>query len=347
VFPTTAPALVTAIVLVGLVTAALFAWRRLRSRIDRAGSLKRFDLVALAGGDDPWNNYLSSGFGQEAKWFRRVIRRSKFNGLGRIADMGSGFGRWALFLAEVNDRVVGFERNNGGVAFAGRLADYFGIRNVDYHVADLTALPADDSSFDGIWFGNILHLTDRAKALGEANRVLRVGGRLAATKFNAVGVVVQKLVDGVGRGGIADPMAQFRLRSLEAGPDFDGFPNYGDPDGVQEILARFGFELDGPPVVTLAARPRLTFDDFLRAAFDPPMWPVLVAGFAFFPWREAPRTVNTNAPTVDFSALAARLRNDEAFRDGFMARAELEGLPMNIDFAAIKTRDLTAPGPAS
>ena len=104
-----------------------------RGDIDAVGPLASFDLLAFADGVDHLVTWLSRqrNFGAAARSrFRQGVDRWGFRGLGRIADVGAGYGRWAAFLAEENGEVLGFERNEKGVALARRLASHFALSNL-------------------------------------------------------------------------------------------------------------------------------------------------------------------------------------------------------------------------
>ncbi len=58
---------------------------------------------------------------------------------------------------------------------------------LDLRVGSADALPFDDASFDLVWFGFCLYVTDRAllpRVVAEADRVLRSGGFLAIVDFD-------------------------------------------------------------------------------------------------------------------------------------------------------------------
>jgi SAM-dependent methyltransferase len=271
-------------------------------RNDATGPLSKLDLLQFADGKDPWaSNYITAGFGGNVPRFREAVRRWQFDGLGRIADIGSGFGRWSVFLAEVNERVDGFDRNDEGVALSRRLATFFHLQNQEYHSANIAVLPADSASFDGVWCANTLHVVDRAKTLREANRILRVGGRLVALNFNGLGAVSQKFIIGYQRGGLNGHVTQWALRCIARGPRYSGEPNYGDVDLLAETLGEFGFSLEGDPLI-----------------FPPKVTPT----------------------DIDHKELADRLKTDDAFcstlvNDPNFARS----FAINISFSAVKIGD--------
>lgn len=93
-----------------------------------------------------------------------------------VLDAGCGVGYGSAFLAETAERVVGLDVSGDAIAYAQRR---YVLPNVEFAVADLTALELPDGSFDAIcMFEVIEHLADREAALAEAVRVLRGDGVL-------------------------------------------------------------------------------------------------------------------------------------------------------------------------
>jgi ubiquinone/menaquinone biosynthesis C-methylase UbiE len=89
-----------------------------------------------------------------------------------VVDVGCGAGRAAAELAELGGRAVGVDVDDDMVAVAReRWPD------VEFHLADATALPFDTGSVTGYRADKVLHvLADPAVALVEARRVLAPGG---------------------------------------------------------------------------------------------------------------------------------------------------------------------------
>ncbi|MEO8927235.1 MAG: class I SAM-dependent methyltransferase [Caulobacteraceae bacterium] len=273
--------------------------------IDALGSLLELDLLKLAESETQW----PANFGQkpryEALHFRRFIERWGFENLGRVADVACGSGLWSAFLAEVNDEVVGYDRNELSVAFGGSLAKTFGLTNLRFEPADITALPTLGGTFDGVWCQNVLNLTDRGRLLDEMNRVMRVGARAAILGYNCAGRVLDKFFIGFERGGITDPLAQFNLRTLENGPLHNGENNYGAPESISAVLEECGFALEGSPLVT------------------------------------GPTQESAQPDWEELRVLARRLQSDGAFCAEFVKNPDFaKTFPGNISFIAIKRHDL-------
>ena len=94
-----------------------------------------------------------------------------------IADLGAGTGELSATLSPFVRRVVAVDASTQMLAAArARLAD---ASNVDVRHGELESLPMLDGEADSAVMSLVLHhIAEPAKALGEAARVLRPGGRL-------------------------------------------------------------------------------------------------------------------------------------------------------------------------
>jgi SAM-dependent methyltransferase len=112
---------------------------------------------------------------------RRLVRDALAAQPGeRILDVGCGPG---FYVAELLDQVgpdgsvVGVDVSPQMIAVAQQRTG--GRDNVDFHLADATALPVDDAEFDGALSVQVLeYVADATAALTEMYRVLRPGGRV-------------------------------------------------------------------------------------------------------------------------------------------------------------------------
>ena len=106
-----------------------------------------------------------------------------------LLDLGCGPGTITLDLAGrvAPGRVLGLDRSAEVVAQAARDAAGAADR-VEFAVGDVYALDVPDGSFDVVHAHQVLqHLTDPARALDEARRVLRAGGLLAVRDADYAG----------------------------------------------------------------------------------------------------------------------------------------------------------------
>jgi SAM-dependent methyltransferase len=134
----------------------------------------------------------------------------------RILDIGGGAGVHAAWLVEDGHDVALLDLVPEHVAAATA-------SGLDARVGDARDLPFDDRSADAVLLlGPLYHLPDprdRARALGEALRVLRPGGLLAAAGISRLAV----LLDWAATGRLADPAARAVVdRILTVGRDDTG-----------------------------------------------------------------------------------------------------------------------------
>ncbi len=97
-----------------------------------------------------------------------------------IADLGAGEGAFALLLAQRAVKVIAVDTSARMLEVGREQASRLGIKNVDYRLGDMEKVPIDDASVDLVFFSQSLHhALHPERALQEAWRILRVGGRIA------------------------------------------------------------------------------------------------------------------------------------------------------------------------
>jgi ArsR family transcriptional regulator len=78
-------------------------------------------------------------------------------------------------------RVVGIDRSPDVLKRARALAERRGVKNITWKRGDMEKLPLEDTSVDVVLLSQALHhAADPARAMSEAARVLRPGGRVVA-----------------------------------------------------------------------------------------------------------------------------------------------------------------------
>ena len=98
-----------------------------------------------------------------------------------VLEIATGPGLLAKHVAPAAKRMVATDYSDGMIREAKK-----GERpaNLTFEVADATALPYADDSFDAVLIANALHvMPEPVKALSEIDRVLRPGGVLIAPNF--------------------------------------------------------------------------------------------------------------------------------------------------------------------
>ncbi len=98
---------------------------------------------------------------------------------GVIADLGAGEGTLSLMLARRAEKVIAIDNAPKMVEFGAQLAREHRVANLEYRLGDLEAPPLEDASVDLALFSQALHHAQHpARAVAEAARILRPGGRL-------------------------------------------------------------------------------------------------------------------------------------------------------------------------
>jgi ubiquinone/menaquinone biosynthesis C-methylase UbiE len=112
-----------------------------------------------------------------------LVREAELGGRG-VLDVGCGTGRTAAALtARFGCAVTGVDPSGEMLAVARERAPA-----ADFREGRAEALPVVDGAFERALMQTCVHLLDRARALPEAGRALRPGGRLAILTVDPAGV---------------------------------------------------------------------------------------------------------------------------------------------------------------
>jgi ArsR family transcriptional regulator len=102
-----------------------------------------------------------------------------------IADLGAGDGAISQLMAERAKRVIAIDNSEKMVEFGGELAKKHGISNLEYRLGDLEDVPIRTGTVDLAFLSQALHHARHPeRALGEAWRILKPGGRIAILDLN-------------------------------------------------------------------------------------------------------------------------------------------------------------------
>ena len=98
-----------------------------------------------------------------------------------VADIACGEGYLSVESAQWARRVVGIDRSADVLKRAKALAERRGVKNITWKRGDMEKLPLEDASVDVALLSQALHhAANPARAVAEAARILRPGGRVLA-----------------------------------------------------------------------------------------------------------------------------------------------------------------------
>jgi ArsR family transcriptional regulator len=102
-----------------------------------------------------------------------------------IADLGAGEGAISQLMAQRAKKVIAIDNSEKMVEFGAELARKHGIGNLEYRLGDLEDVPIRSGTVDLAFLSQALHHAPHPeKAMGEAWRILKPGGRIAVLDLN-------------------------------------------------------------------------------------------------------------------------------------------------------------------
>jgi SAM-dependent methyltransferase len=101
----------------------------------------------------------------------------------RVLVPGCGFGEDAVRLAKLGAEVHAFDLSPDLLEIARQRASRMGITGIYFDVMPAEALSYPDDFFDLVFFHDILHHLNIPKAVAEAHRVLKSGGKVIANEL--------------------------------------------------------------------------------------------------------------------------------------------------------------------
>jgi ubiquinone/menaquinone biosynthesis C-methylase UbiE len=112
-------------------------------------------------------------------FFKENIQLFKEMGYERILDIGCGYGKHSIYLAENNFNVTSIDINAQAIEWLKRYIDRKSISNITLIQADKNSLPFQDNYFDAVICTSVLHHQDFKQienSISEIYRVLRRNG---------------------------------------------------------------------------------------------------------------------------------------------------------------------------
>jgi arsenite methyltransferase len=173
-----------------------------------------------------------------------------------VLDLGSGGGIDCFLAAKKvgpEGRVIGLDMTPDMIKLARRNAKKIGATNVEFRFGEMEEMPLEDASVDVIISNCVVNLSpDKDAVFGEANRVLRPGGRMSISDIVIHGELPESIRNrlDVWAGCVAgaldesDYLSKIRAAGFEdvevVSRDFAEISEFAEWEGVREIIAEAG-----------------------------------------------------------------------------------------------------------
>jgi ubiquinone/menaquinone biosynthesis C-methylase UbiE len=173
-----------------------------------------------------------------------------------VLDLGSGGGIDCFLAAKKvgpEGRVIGLDMTPDMIKLARRNAKKMGATNVEFRFGEMEEMPLEDASVDVIISNCVVNLSpDKDAVFGEANRVLRPGGRMSISDIVIDGQLPESIRNrldvwaGCVAGALDEPdyLSKIRAAGFEdvevVSRDFAQISEFAEWEGVREIIAEAG-----------------------------------------------------------------------------------------------------------
>ena len=150
-----------------------------------------------------------------------------------LIDIGTGTGQILALLAPLARQAIGIDSSRQMLAIARSRLDEEGLRHARVRLCDLFELPFADQTAGLAVFHQVLHYLDRPdRALAEAARVLKPGGRLLVADFAPHELEFLRETQAHHRLGIGD--SDMRRWMARAGLEVEQFVSLAPPENLRE-----------------------------------------------------------------------------------------------------------------
>jgi len=116
-----------------------------------------------------------------------VVEALRLEPSGRLLDLACGRGGYGLEIASrTGTRLIGVDFARAAIEQARALASRFGSVDAEFHVGDLAATTLPTGSVDAVVCVDAIQFKATAESYAEMHRVLRPGGRVVLTTWEAI-----------------------------------------------------------------------------------------------------------------------------------------------------------------
>jgi ubiquinone/menaquinone biosynthesis C-methylase UbiE len=155
-----------------------------RMRLARVLETRRRLAMAYFSANAAQWDYIRSLHVAEEEVEAAMARLIERQAVGFYLDLGTGTGRMLELFAPLAAQAIGIDQSREMLAVARAKLDAEGLSRVQVRQGDMLALPYGDATADLVTIHQVLHYLDEpARALHEAARVLKPGGRLLIADF--------------------------------------------------------------------------------------------------------------------------------------------------------------------
>ena len=132
------------------------------------------------------------GFGYDLEKEREFILNAAMPLCGKILEIGTGKGHFALALAKKGFRFTSLDISPAEQEIARLNLAFFGLeKQVDFVIADAGKTDFPDAAFEVVFSVNVFHhLKNPQAVLGEVARILRTGGKIVLSDFTDRGLEI-------------------------------------------------------------------------------------------------------------------------------------------------------------